>query len=92
MSDISPISGSNPALAQIAARRAAKMPQVGKQPPAAGDSVQVSATARLLGQLKDVPEVRQDLIDRVRAEIAGGTYETDEKLDATVEAILDELA
>lgn len=35
--------------------------------------------------------VRQDLIDKVRAEIEAGSYETPDKIDAAVENLLEEL-
>ena len=64
-----------------------------KPPPASQpvDQVQISLEARLKSLLAKVPDVRQDLIDRVRAEIAAGTYETDEKLDIALDRLLDDL-
>lgn len=56
------------------------------------DRVELSSRAQLLAQLREVPDVRQDLVDEVRAEIAAGTYETDEKLDAAIESLFDDLA
>ena len=91
MSEISPISQPNPALARIAARRAAQAQQPPAQTQRAADSVELSNTARLLSQLKSVPDVRQNLVDRVRAEIDAGTYETEDKLDATIDGILNEI-
>jgi hypothetical protein len=37
-------------------------------------------------------EVRWELVARVRQEIAAGTYETPEKLEAALERLLDRLA
>ncbi len=91
MSEIPPIGRSNPALARIAARRAAQTPAPAPEAHRGGDRVELSTTARLLGQLKSVPDVRQGLIDRVRSQIDAGTYETEDKLDAAIDAILDEL-
>lgn len=48
----------------------------------------IDAWARQAGGL---PEVRAELVDRVRAEIAAGTYETPEKLQRAVERMLEEL-
>lgn len=36
--------------------------------------------------------IRADLVARVRSEIAAGTYETPEKLDAALDGLLNELA
>ena len=55
------------------------------------DELEISDTARLVEQAKQVPEVRQDRIDQIRAEIADGTYETDEKLDIAMGRLLDEI-
>lgn len=54
------------------------------------DRVEVSALAQSLARLKQEPPVRQDLIDRVRAEIEAGAYDTPERLDVAVDRILRE--
>ncbi len=56
------------------------------------DQVQLSDAARLLSRIAEVPEVRQDLVDRIKTEIELGTYETPEKLDAAIDALMDDLA
>lgn len=48
------------------------------------DKVELSPTAQLLSKLKALPDVRRDLIDRVRAEIASGTYDTPDKVNAVL--------
>jgi negative regulator of flagellin synthesis FlgM len=55
------------------------------------DEVNISDAARLTEQVHDLPEIRQDLVDRIRAQIASGTYETSDKLDMAVEHLLDEI-
>jgi flagellar biosynthesis anti-sigma factor FlgM len=55
------------------------------------DEVSISDAARLTEQVRDLPEIRQDLVDRIRAQIASGTYETSDKLDQAVEHLLDEI-
>jgi hypothetical protein len=47
--------------------------------------------ARLKAKLAQTPDVRQDLVDRVRAEIENGTYDTIEKVRAAAERLLAEL-
>ncbi len=37
-------------------------------------------------------EIRWELVARIRAEIATGTFETPERIEATVEALMEELA
>lgn len=55
------------------------------------DRVEVSDMARFLSKLKELPEVRQDVVDRVRREIAAGTYDTPERLDAALDGLLQDL-
>lgn len=55
------------------------------------DQVEVSDMAFFLSKLRDLPEVRQELIDRVKAEIDAGAYETSEKIDWTIEQVGGEL-
>lgn len=52
-----------------------------------GDRVELSNFARYLDMLRQLPEVRQNLIDRVQSQIEAGTYETDDKIDAAIENI-----
>lgn len=54
------------------------------------DQVEVSALARFLSQLRDVPAVRQDLVDEVREQIDDGTYESDARIDGAIEKLLEE--
>lgn len=56
------------------------------------DQVELSNTAQLLSKLRGLPEVRQDLVDRVRASLADGTYETEDKTDAAIESLLEDIA
>ena len=58
----------------------------------ASDKVELSNTAQLLNKLRELPDVRQDMIDRIRAELAAGTYDTPEKMDAALEKLLDDLS
>lgn len=53
------------------------------------DRVELSAGA--LDRLREVTEVRQDLVDSVRRSIADGTYDTDERLNDAIERLLEDL-
>ncbi len=55
------------------------------------DEVDISDAARLVEQLQDLPDIRQNRVDAVRQQIAAGTYETREKLNAAIERLLDEI-
>ncbi len=55
------------------------------------DEVDISQEARLVEQTHQIPDVRQDRVDSIRAQLAAGTYETAEKLDVAVDRLLDEI-
>ncbi|MBI1190607.1 MAG: hypothetical protein GC200_08030 [Tepidisphaera sp.] len=89
MSEISPLStGSSSLRIEQAARaysRSAESaaPAESATPRRGNDQVEVSSAAAYLAKLRDLP-VRQDLVDRVKAEISAGTYETPEKIDQAI--------
>lgn len=91
MSNIAPINRGNGVPAPIARR--ADAPQASGDAPTRGtDSVELSSTSQLLSRLAELPDVRQDLVDRVKAQIAKGDYDTPEKLDKALDAMIDEVA
>jgi negative regulator of flagellin synthesis FlgM len=51
----------------------------------------LSEASQLISQAHDVPEIREDLVARVRSQIASGTYETPERFDVAVDRLLDEV-
>jgi len=55
------------------------------------DTVEISTVAKLAAQVQQLPEVRTELVQRVKAEIEAGTYETPERLEITVDRLMDEL-
>jgi negative regulator of flagellin synthesis FlgM len=44
--------------------------------------------ATYLSKLSALPQVRQDLVNSVREQIAAGTYDTPERLDAALNVLL----
>ncbi len=60
-----------------------------RRPPARRKGEDLAEWSR---KAREMPEVRRDLVDRVRAEIDAGQYETPEKLDAAVDRLLEDLA
>ncbi len=56
-----------------------------------GDRVELSEYARLLDQLRHLPDVRQDLVRTIRDAITQGTYETPQKLGEAIERLFAEL-
>ena len=59
--------------------------------PAVGDEVQISDAAKLIEKMQQIPDIRQDRVASIRAQIAQGAYETPERLDAAVSRLLDEI-
>lgn len=55
------------------------------------DELTISEAAQALEQLRQSSEIRADLVARIRAEIAAGTYETQEKLEIALDRLLDEI-
>jgi negative regulator of flagellin synthesis FlgM len=55
------------------------------------DQLDISPEAELLSQVHNLPEVRQDRVNEIRAQIQAGTYDTDEKLDIALSRLLDEI-
>ncbi len=77
-----------PQAAEPVARIAARAPA---EPLGANDVIEISAAARLAAKVHVLPEVRADLIARVKVEIENGTYETPERLEGTVNKLMEEL-
>ena len=55
------------------------------------DRVEISPAAEAAIQAREAGEIRLDLVNQIRAQIAAGTYETPDKLDAALERFLDEV-
>lgn len=55
------------------------------------DAVEFSNMGRILSNLGRVPEVRQARVDEVKALIASGDYDTEERLQVALERMLEEL-
>ncbi|MEO1237219.1 MAG: flagellar biosynthesis anti-sigma factor FlgM [Planctomycetota bacterium] len=91
MSDIAPLNNVSPASYSAAGRIDRSGPAIA--PASRGqDQLELSDAARVLARLADRPEVREDLVNRVRAQIEAGTYVTPEKIDAAVEGLDQDLA
>ena len=55
------------------------------------DTVEISTIARLAAKIQELPDIRTELVQRVKAELASGTYETQEKLDVAIDRLMDDL-
>ena len=59
---------------------------------AGGDQLEISDEARIALRLSEVPDIRQDRVNQIRQAIADGTYETEDRLSAALDSLLDEIA
>jgi negative regulator of flagellin synthesis FlgM len=66
-------------------------PMTRPEAPQIADQVDISDAARLVEQVQQMPDIREDRVEAVRQQIAAGTYETGDKLDVAVERLLDEI-
>ncbi len=67
------------------------VPSARVSPPRSADRAEFSDAAQLLSRLKELPDVRNDLVERVRGEIATGTYLTDAKLRQAIDEMLEDI-
>ena len=56
------------------------------------DQLDISPEADFVAQARDLPEIREDRVASIRAQIEAGTYDTPEKLDIALSRLLDEIA
>ena len=87
---ISPI-GSTPPITRLHGSTATESVQGPQDAGAtAADTVEISDSARYLGEIKKLPDVRTDKVQKARDLIAAGAYETPERIDGTVNRLLEE--
>ena len=90
MSDISPISRPNASSLNRASRT--DRPSVpSRSPIRSSDSVELSSAARMLNKLREAPGIRTGLVADIRAQIANGTYETSDKINASLDNLIQDL-
>jgi negative regulator of flagellin synthesis FlgM len=56
------------------------------------DQLDISPEADFVAQARDLPDMREDRVAAIRAQIQNGTYETADKLDVALSRMLDEFA
>ena len=52
---------------------------------------ELGLAALLIDKIKDLPDVRQELCERIRRQIADGTYETERRLKIAAERLAEEI-
>ncbi len=78
------------ALLPTSAARSAQEAQMAA-PTAPRDEVEISEMGQLLESISTIPEMRFERIAQIRSEIARGAYDSDAKLQAALERLLDEI-
>jgi negative regulator of flagellin synthesis FlgM len=56
------------------------------------DQLEISTAGQFADRLSQIPDIRQDRVSQIKAAIANGTYETDDKLSTALSRMLDEIA
>ena len=55
------------------------------------DTLEISAEAAAASRLHEIPDIRHDRVAAIKAQIQAGTYETADKMDRALDALLDEI-
>jgi negative regulator of flagellin synthesis FlgM len=55
------------------------------------DEFEISPEGNWLSKVDSLPEIRTDRVAQIKAEIATGAYDSDHKLDAALDRLLDEI-
>ena len=55
------------------------------------DQLDISPEADFVSQVRDLPDIRADKVAAIKAQIQAGTYETEQKLDAALSRLLDDI-
>jgi negative regulator of flagellin synthesis FlgM len=58
----------------------------------ATDTVEISDSARYLAEIKKLPDTRDSKVQQMRDQIASGQFETPERIDGTVDRLMQEFA
>ncbi len=89
---ISPI-GPNTPITRLQGSKATEISQSSQDAgTAVTDTVEFSDSARYLAEIKKLPDVRESKVQQMRDLIASGQFETPERIDGTVDRLLQELA
>ena len=88
---ISPI-GPNTPITRLQGSKATDVPQSSQDVSTSKtDTVEISDSARYLGEIKKLPDIRLDKVQQARDLIASGQFETPDRINGTVDRLLQEL-
>lgn len=89
MNDIPPIQSAGQTTNMVAPRPVAVRPVAPSDLP--DDQLEISETGQILSALRSDSPVRADRVAEIRRAIAEGTYETPDKIELTIDRLLDVL-
>lgn len=55
------------------------------------DQVEISSLGLMMEGISNLPEIRHEKVEAIRQQIAAGTYETPDKLEKALDALLGEM-
>ena len=55
------------------------------------DQLDISREGDLVSRIHEIPDVRTDRVEAIKAQIEAGVYENDDKMEAALEQLLDEI-
>jgi anti-sigma28 factor (negative regulator of flagellin synthesis) len=55
------------------------------------DTLEISSAGAAASRLAEIPDIRHERVAALKAQIQAGTYETADKLDRALDALLDEI-
>jgi len=90
MSSINSVTTTSP-VQKLAAKPIQKQLPTESTTSSRSDRVELSGVSDLLKTLKAGGDFRAEKVAEIKSQIAAGTYETDDKLDAAADKLLDEL-
>ena len=94
MSEISPIASAPGGSASSATVNGAAHREIEFKPRPSeqlNDSVELSERARYLDHLKNLPPVRESVVQQMREAIASGDYSIDDKLSTALDRLIEDL-
>ncbi|RME85337.1 MAG: flagellar biosynthesis anti-sigma factor FlgM [Planctomycetota bacterium] len=55
------------------------------------NKIHISEEAKILDNLSEIPDIRQEKVENIRAQILAGTYLDDQNLEKAMESLLQDL-
>ena len=92
MNDIGHVNGVYQLLPLAVQRRPVAEAPCDKSHRSSRDEVEISDFGALLSRVSELPDLRVDRVARLRTEIENGTFETPQRLEGTVDRLLEELS